>query len=89
MNNNFYGDFDKEGFNDESIDGFHIVYAKSGSIPKYTFYKNRIDVVEFMINNLNSIDLLSINNVVIDQKKLVNENKKLSRYLKLSKSYEL
>jgi len=85
MINNYYGEFDKEGFNDENIDGFHLLYAKHGSSPKHSWFKTRLEVTKFMIDNLNSIDLLIINDVNIDKDKLINENFKLGRFLKLNK----
>jgi hypothetical protein len=89
MINNYHGEFDKEGFNDETINGFTLLYTKNGRSPKNSWFKTRLEVTEFMINNLNSIDLLIINDVVIDKDKLINENLKLGRYLKLNKIYEI
>jgi len=66
-------------------DGFRLVYAKSGGRPKNIFFESRIEVTEFLINNLNEIDFICINDVIIDKNKLVNENLKLSRFLKLDK----
>ena len=85
MINNYYGGFDKEGFNDESIDGFYLLYTKHGSSPKHSWFKTKLEVTVFMIDNLNNIDLLVINDVVIDKDKLVNENLRLGRFLKLNK----
>lgn len=89
MIDNYYGEFDKEGFNDETINGFNLLYAKNGSRPKNSWFKTRLEVTKFMIDNLNNIDLLIINDVVIDKDKLINENLELSRYLKLKKIYEI
>lgn len=73
----------------ELNDGYNIVYAKSGGSPKNINLKTRLDVVQFFLYNLNHIDFLSINDVVIDKNKLVNDNIKLGRYLKLKKIYEI
>ena len=48
-----------------------------------------LDVTEFIMYNLNDMDLIVINDVIIDKNRLVNENLKLSRYLKLKKIYEI
>lgn len=68
----------------EMNDGFNIVYAKNGGSPKNIFLKTRLEVTEFLINNLNNVNFISINDVVIDINKLVNSNKYLGRYLKLN-----
>ena len=70
-------------------EGYQLLYAKIGSSPKNKYFEKRLDLVEFLIYNLNNIDFLSINDVIIDKKQLVNDNKKLNRYLKLSKIYEV
>jgi len=66
-------------------DGFRLVYAKKGGRPKNCFFENRIEVTEFLLYNLNDIDFICINDVIINKDKLVNENLKLGRFLKLSK----
>ena len=68
----------------EMNDGFNIVYAKNVGSPKSIFLETRLEVTEFLINNLNNINFISINDVVIDINKLVNNNKYLGRYLKLN-----
>ena len=73
----------------DSFDGFHLVYAKKCGSPKNKFFEKRIEVIEFFAYNLNNIDFLSINDVIIDINKLVENNKNLSRYLKLIKIYEI
>jgi uncharacterized protein YneR len=73
----------------EINDGFNLVYAKSGKSPKNIFFENRKDVVNFFIDNINDIEFLSINDVIIDKNKLVNNNLLLSRYLKLKRIYEV
>jgi ABC-type proline/glycine betaine transport system ATPase subunit len=73
-------------------DGFYLIYAKRCGIPQNIFFETRIEVVNFFIKNLNDIDFISINDVIIDKNKLINDNIKLSRYLKLKKikeNYEL
>lgn len=75
--------------NIEMNDGFNVVYAKRMSTPKNIFFDTRLEVVTFLLENLNDIELISINDVQLDKNKLVNDNKKLSRYLKLSKLYEI
>jgi hypothetical protein len=64
-------------------EGFNLVYAKIGNAPKNIFLEKRIDIMKFLANNLNNINFLSINDVIIDNNKLVNDNIKLGRYLKL------
>jgi len=66
-------------------DGFHLVYAKKGGSPKNCFFETRIDVTHFLLNNLNEIDFICINDVIINKDKLVNENIKLGRHLKIDK----
>ena len=73
----------------EKNDGFHLVYAKKGGSPKNIFFKNKIEVTEFLLENLNSIDLIVINDVIINKNDLVNQNIKMARYLKLNKIYEV
>lgn len=73
----------------EINDGFNLVYAKSGKTPKNIFLEKRKDVVKFFIDNFNDIDFISINDVIIDKNKLVNNNLLLSRYLKLKRIYEI
>lgn len=65
--------------------GYRIVYAKNCGRPKNIFLETKFDVIEFFLENLNEIDMMSINDVYINRQKLVNDNKKLSRYLKLRK----
>ena len=65
--------------------GFYIMYVKSGNKPTHIFFENRIDVTSFLMKNLNNIDLLTINGTQVDKNKLVNDNLKLNRYLKLNK----
>lgn len=71
------------------MNGFNVVYAKSGRGPKNIFFEKRIEVTEFLLTNLNEIDFISINEVIIDKNTLVKNNIKLSRYLKLKKIYEV
>ena len=70
-------------------DGFRLVYAKSGNSPKNAFLKTKLEVTEFLIENLNNIDLIVINDVIINKNDLVNRNIKLARYLKLNRIYEI
>lgn len=70
-------------------DGYNIIYAKIGGISKFKYFKERKEVIEFLMNELNNIDFMSINDVIINRNELVNNNLKLSRYLKLSKIYEI
>lgn len=71
--------------NIEMNEGFNLVYAKKGGSPKNIYFSTRLEVTDFLVNNLNNINFLSINDSVININKLVNENKYLSRYLKLKK----
>lgn len=69
----------------EINDGFNVVYAEKCGRPKAVFLNNRQEVVNFFMENLNNIELLTINDIIIDKNKLVNDNKLLSRYLKLKR----
>ena len=73
----------------EENKGFRVVYAKSGGRPNNCFFDTRNEVIEFIMNNFNYIDLIVINDVIIDKNKLVNDNLKISRYLKLKRIYEI
>jgi len=75
--------------NIEPNEGYYLTYAKSGGIAKNTFFNERKEVIEFFIENLNNIDLLTINGAIIDKNKLINNNILLSRYLKLKKIEEI
>lgn len=70
-------------------EGFNIVYAKKGGIPKNIFLEERFELTKFLLYNLNDIDFISINDVIVDKKKIAESNIKLLRYLKLSKIYEI
>jgi len=74
-------DFDKEGFN--------LIYAKECGSPKSVYLKNKVEVIEFFINNEECIDFLSINDVIIDKNKLSNDKVRLIRFLKINKIYEI
>jgi hypothetical protein len=65
---------------------YNLIYAKSGGVPKNKFFDNRILLIEFLMSNLNNIDFISLNDVIIDKNKLINDNLKMSRYLKLMKN---
>ena len=64
---------------------FNVVFAKNGNSPKSYVIYNNTELLYFLIDNLNDMDFLSINDNIIDIKSLVNNNIKLSRYLKLKK----
>jgi len=66
-------------------EGFNIIYAKKMSRPKNIYLENRINVINFMIEYNDDIDFLSINEVIIDKNKLINDNKLLSRIIKMKK----
>ena len=66
-------------------EGFNLVYAKKGGIPKKCFFETRIEVTEFLANNLNEIDFIAINDVIIDKNVLINNNSLLSKYINLTK----
>lgn len=69
--------------------GFNLMYAKSGGRPKNCFFNKRIEVTEFLLRNLNDIDLIVINDVIIDKNTLIMNNLSISRYLKLKKIDEI
>lgn len=70
-------------------DGFNIVYAEKCGRPKAIFLNNRQEVINFFMENLTNIELLTINDIIIDKNKLVNDNKLLGRYLKLKRFEKL
>lgn len=75
--------------NDEKK-GFRIIYAKSGCSPKNNFFEKKMELLEFILENLDYIDYLSINDVLIDKNKFADENKlKINRYLKIKKLYDI
>jgi hypothetical protein len=65
--------------------GFNLIYAKKCGRPKNVAFKSRNEVTKFFLDNLNDIEVLFINDVTIDINKLINNNKKLARYLKIQK----
>ena len=69
--------------NIEMNEGFNVIYARKGGSPKNSFLKTRREVVEFLLEHINNIDFISINDKQLDKNELVNNNLKLSRYLKL------
>lgn len=73
----------------ELNEGYNLIYAKLGSSPKNKFFDTRILLIEFLMSNLNNIDFISLNDVIIDKNKLINDNLKMSRYLKLMRIYEV
>lgn len=79
----------ENNINIEINEGFNIVYAKKCGRPLSVYLEKKQDVINFFINNLNNIELLTINDSIIDINKLVNSNILLGRYLKLKRSYEL
>jgi len=72
----------------EMNDGFNLMYAKKMGTPMSILLKSRIEVLEFIIENEDNIDFLSINDVVIDLPKLINDNVLLGRYIKMKKINE-
>lgn len=60
--------------NIEPIEGFNLIYAKKGGIPKNCHFDNKKDVIDFLIENINSIDFISINDVIIDRELLIKNN---------------
>lgn len=73
----------------DNLEGFNMVYAKRCGRPNNKFFKTRIELVEFLVYNINNMDFLSINDVIVDRNKLVNQSKSLSRYLKIMKINEV
>jgi hypothetical protein len=69
--------------------GFNVTYAKRGGTPKSKFFETRREVVVFLLEELNDIDLIAVNDVIINKNDLVKNNVKLSRYLKLKRLYEI
>lgn len=50
---------------------FNLTYAKICGSPKYVEFDTKNDVIEFLIENLEDIDLLTINDSIIDIKLLI------------------
>lgn len=75
--------------NIEQNDGFNLIYAKSGGIPKNCYFDNKKDVIKFLMENLNNIDFISINDVIIDKELLIKNNLTLSAYLKNKMNNEI
>jgi len=71
------------------INGFNLIYAKSGESPKHKFFKTKNEVIDFLLINLNKMDFLSINEMNININMLINTNLYLSRYIKLISIYEI
>ena len=69
----------------ELVEGFYVMYVKSGCGPKHIYFEKKKDATIFIMKNLNNIDLITINGTQIDKNKLVDENLKLNRYLKLKR----
>ena len=69
----------------EINDGFNIMYAKNCGTPKNVFFKDRRGFVEFILENINDIDFITINDKQINKEKLINDNTLLNRYLKLKR----
>lgn len=70
-------------------DGYYLIYAKKGGMPKNKHFNSRMDFLNFFIENIENIDFMSLNDVIIDKDKLINDNKILSRYLKIIRIYEI
>ncbi|MCK9416710.1 hypothetical protein M0Q97_08655 [Candidatus Dojkabacteria bacterium] len=70
---------------------FNLTYAKKCGIPKFAEFKTKNEVIEFLIENLEDIDLLTINNSIIDIKLLIKnfnsvKNQKILNLLDLIKN---
>lgn len=70
--------------------GFRVIYAKRGSSPKNKFFEKKMLIIEFLLDNLDCIDYLSVNDVLINKDKFIDENKlKIDRYLKIKRIYDI
>lgn len=65
----------------EINDGFNITFAKRCGRPQYIFFKDRKEVVNWFMNNLNNVDFVAINDKQIDTNRIINENILLKNYL--------
>jgi len=74
---------------DLELNGFNLVYAVRCGTPKNIYFDDRLSVTRFLMDELNNIDFLSINDIIINKEELVNNNIKLSRYIKLMKLNDL
>ena len=50
---------------------FNLTYAKKNGRPKYSEFETKIEVIEFLLENIENMDLLTINNMFIDIKLLI------------------
>lgn len=65
----------------EINDGFNITFAKRCGRPQNVFLKDKTDVVNWFMNNLNNVDFVVINDKQIDTNRIINENILLKNYL--------
>jgi hypothetical protein len=70
-------------------EGYNIVYAKKGGIPKSKHFDEKREVIVFLVNELCNIDFLSINDRQLNIDYFLSMNKKFLRYLKLEKIEKL
>jgi hypothetical protein len=64
-------------------DDYNIVYAKRLGSPSRIKLDNKKEVIDFIIDNKNNIDFLSINEATINIDAFLKQ-KSIERYLKLS-----
>lgn len=70
---------------------FNLTYAKTCGTPKFVEFETKNEVIEFLIEKLENIDLLTINNSIIDIKLLIKnlntiKNQKILNILDLIKN---
>lgn len=70
---------------------FNLTYAKKCGSPKFVEFETKNEVIEFLIENLEDIDLLTINDSIIDIKLLIKnlnsiKNQKILTLLDLIKN---
>jgi hypothetical protein len=56
---------------------FNLTYAKRNGVPKYTEFETKKEVIEFLLENLDNMDLLTINNMIIDINLLIKKIKEI------------
>lgn len=56
---------------------FNLTYAKKNGTPKYTEFETRKEVIKFLLENLDNMDLLTINNMIIDINLLIKKIKEI------------
>ena len=65
--------------------GYNLIYAKNGGTPKVKFCSQKNEVIEFLVDELDSIDFITINDRQLNINEFIKGSKNFSRILKLNK----